>query len=108
MKRLSYILLAILLHNGISSQITWSDDIADIVYTNCSACHRDAGIAPFPLIDFDEDIAPNVNGILDAVGTGFMPPWIADTTYQHYIKERVLSSEEIQLIADWVANGAPQ
>ncbi|NND95532.1 MAG: T9SS type A sorting domain-containing protein [Flavobacteriales bacterium] len=108
MKHLPIILALLLNHFILDAQITWSDDIAEIVYANCTACHRDAGIAPFPLIDFEADIAPNVNAILDAVGTGYMPPWIADTTYQDYIKERVLTSEEIQLIADWVANGSPQ
>lgn len=90
------------------AQVTWANDVADIIYANCTACHRDAGIAPFPLVDFDDDVYPNVNGILDAVGTGYMPPWTADTTYQEYIKERVLSIEEIQTIADWVANGSPE
>lgn len=108
MRSLSILVLILSISPVLQAQVTWSDDVAEIIYTNCTACHRDAGIAPFPLIDFDEDIAPNVNAILDAVGTGYMPPWIADTTYQDYIKERVLSSEEIQIIADWVANGSPE
>jgi len=82
--------------------------VAEIIYTNCSSCHRDAGIAPFPLIDYDEDVLPNVNAILDAVGTGYMPPWTADTTYQDYAKERTLSYDEIQTIVEWVGNGSPQ
>ena len=36
-----------------------------------------------------------------------MPPWPADPSYSRFIGERVLETEEIQMIKTWVANGSP-
>ena len=36
-----------------------------------------------------------------------MPPWPADPSYSHFIGERVLGDDEIQMIKRWVENGAP-
>ncbi|NNC83711.1 MAG: T9SS type A sorting domain-containing protein [Flavobacteriales bacterium] len=109
MKHFAILCLFVLtVSSDLPAQVTWADDVAEIVYANCATCHRDAGIAPFPLIDYTEDVAPNVNAILEAVGTGYMPPWTADSDYQDYLGERLLSSEEVQTIVDWVANGSPE
>jgi hypothetical protein len=35
-----------------------------------------------------------------------MPPWMPDPTYRRYAHESRLSDEEIQLISEWVDNGA--
>jgi hypothetical protein len=37
-----------------------------------------------------------------------MPPWPADPSYSHFIGERTLTPEEIELIKTWVDNGAPK
>ena len=37
-----------------SKSITFSDDIAPILYDNCAACHHDGGIAPFSLITYND------------------------------------------------------
>jgi hypothetical protein len=91
----------------VHAQVTWSEDVAEVLYENCTACHNANGIAPFPLIEYSE-AQINANSILDAVGTGYMPPWPADTTYQDYAHERVLSAEEIQTIVDWVTSGSAE
>ena len=33
--------------------------------------------------------------------------WPADSSYSHFLNERVLTDEEIQLISSWVDNGSP-
>lgn len=38
----------------------------------------------------------------------YMPPWKANPEYSSFIGENYLSDEEIQLIYDWVAGGAPE
>lgn len=89
------------------AQASWSADIAPILYENCTSCHRDNGIAPFSLMSYDE--AFNVaSAVLGATQSGYMPPWPPDSTYQNYTHERVLTQNEIDLIADWVNNGMPQ
>ncbi|MES2566125.1 MAG: hypothetical protein V4565_04630 [Bacteroidota bacterium] len=37
-----------------------------------------------------------------------MPPWPADADYTHFVNERALTKEEIELIKVWVENGAPK
>ena len=85
----------------------FNNDIASIIYTNCTPCHHDGGMAPFPLVSYD-DISLYSSWIADVVTEGIMPPWPPDTTYQHFVNERTLSAADIQAIVDWVNIGAPQ
>jgi len=85
----------------------WSTTIASIVYTNCSSCHHTGGIAPFPLMGY-QDAVDNAISIQDAVVNRHMPPWPADPAYRHFAYEAVLDSLEIAAINDWVNNGTPQ
>ncbi|HTL81566.1 MAG TPA: T9SS type A sorting domain-containing protein [Bacteroidia bacterium] len=85
----------------------WATDVAPILYANCTKCHNPNGIAPFPLITYN-DAANNAAAMATAVGAGVMPPWPPDTTYMHYCGERKLSQAQIQTIVDWTANGMQQ
>ena len=85
----------------------FSEDIAAILFENCSSCHHSGGIGPFPLMSYQDAYAQRY-AILNAVSKGIMPPWPPDTAFQRYSHERVLSSAEIRSIVDWVGNGAPQ
>ena len=37
-----------------------------------------------------------------------MPPWPADISYSHFVGEKTLTDQEIDLIKLWVENGTPQ
>lgn len=91
----------------VKSQITWSDDVAEIVYANCAFCHNPTGIAPFSLVNYQDAFNYRL-AISPAVANGDMPPWTADTTYQRYAHERLLSSTEKTKMLDWIAQGAPE
>lgn len=86
---------------------TYSEDIANILNKNCVTCHRDGGIAPFPLTTYQE-VYPKRMLIEYDVTNGIMPPWPADTTYVRYAHERVLTLDEITKIQQWVQAGGPQ
>lgn len=90
-----------------SKSITFSDDIAPILYDNCAACHHDGGIAPFSLITYN-DAFNNRTMIQYMTENGYMPPWPPDTNYSRFSHERTLSANEISMIQSWVAAGAPQ
>ncbi len=82
-------------------------DIAPIIYKNCTPCHRAGESGPFELITY-ADVKKNANKIKFVTQTGYMPPWPADINYSHFIGERKLTPEEIELIKIWVNNGAPK
>jgi hypothetical protein len=102
---LSWILLLANLAYGQSTP-TWSENVAGIIYQNCSGCHHAGGIAPFPLMGY-ADAQGSSAGIFFSVTNDLMPPWPADTTYQRYAHERVLSVSEKQQILDWLNGGMP-
>jgi hypothetical protein len=88
----------------ISDTITYSEHIAPIIYKNCSSCHRTGEAGPFDLLTYSDAFsrAPLIKFVTQ---TRYMPPWPADTKYSHFIDEKVLSDEEIELIAMWVDGG---
>jgi hypothetical protein len=88
------------------SNPTFSKDIAPLIHKNCSPCHHDQGPAPFPLLTY-EQIAKRAKMIAFVTKTKYMPPWPADANYSHFINERKLSDNEIQLLQDWFENNCP-
>ncbi|MBL7718307.1 MAG: hypothetical protein JNL72_05670, partial [Flavipsychrobacter sp.] len=83
----------------------WSTDIAPILYDNCASCHRMGGIAPFPLINYNEALAFS-QSIKHSVQDKHMPPWPPDINYSRLAHERVLTQQEIDMIVSWVDSGA--
>jgi hypothetical protein len=83
------------------------EDIAPIIYKNCTPCHRAGESGPIEFMTYD-DVKKNVNKIKFVTQSGYMPPWPADDSYTHFIGERKLSKEELQLIKVWAENGAPK
>ena len=84
----------------------FSQDIAPIIFKNCSPCHRPGEIGPFSLLTF-EDVSKHAKDIARVTQARYMPPWPADPSYSHFIGERILSDRDIQTIQRWVADGAP-
>lgn len=84
--------------------ITWSKDIAPIIYKNCTSCHRPGESGPFNLLNYN-DAVKKAALIKFVTQTGYMPPWPADANYTHFIGERVLNKEEIAMIKIWVDGG---
>ena len=85
---------------------TWSSNIAKTIYTHCTSCHRDGGIAPFSLMKYEEVVSKK-NSVLQAITSRSMPPYPADTKFRSYSHQRVLSDDEINDIIAWVSNDAP-
>ncbi len=83
---------------------TWSNDVASIIYNNCSTCHRDGGIGPFTLMSYDDAVF-NSGGIKSQVQSKLMPPWKPDPNYTHFKDERILTQDQIDLLSAWVDGG---
>jgi hypothetical protein len=85
---------------------TFAEDIAPIIFRNCSPCHRPGEAGPFPLLSYD-DVKKKARTIAAVTQARYMPPWPADPSYSHFLRERVLTEQQIALIKNWVANGEP-
>jgi mono/diheme cytochrome c family protein len=85
---------------------TFNRDIAPILYKQCATCHRPGEVAPFPLLTYQDAVrhAPTIAKVTQA---GYMPPWKAEPG-PHFRNERRLTAEQIALIGDWAAHGAPE
>ncbi len=108
MKKTLPVFLLFLFSAELSSQTpTWSEDVACIVYSHCSSCHNSNGIAPFPLISYNDAFTHRFN-ISASVTDKAMPPYLPNTSFQHYADENILTTQEINTIAEWVNGGAPE
>ncbi len=84
----------------------WAQDIAPILYSNCTKCHHSGGLAPFALMTYNDAFAVQA-GLQDAVVNKRMPPWPPDPSYVLHAHPKLLTQAEITSIDDWVNNGAP-
>ena len=82
-------------------------DIVPILEDHCQECHRKGEIGPMPLTTYRE-VRPWAKAIRDAVTARKMPPWFADPHYGKFANNRSLSHAEIDRLAAWLANGAPE
>ena len=98
-----------------AAPVTFNQQIAPIVYKNCSPCHRPGEAAPFPLLSYD-DAKQHAAQIAAVTKRRYMPPWLPEPGHGEFAEERRLSDAEIQLIQEWVEaralpgtpRGAPQ
>jgi hypothetical protein len=91
------------------SHVTFNRDVLPIVQKHCQECHRPNQIAPMSFLSYQET-RPWAKAMKAAVLTKKMPPWFADPNYGHFSEEslRRLSPAEIETIAAWADNGAPE
>jgi len=90
-----------------AQEVTFSEHIAPIIYNNCTSCHREGEIAPMSLANYEE-IKPWATMIQYVTSIKYMPPWKPDPAYTHFVGERGLTDEEIDLLKQWAEAGAPQ
>ncbi|HUR46661.1 MAG TPA: hypothetical protein VMZ27_12355 [Candidatus Saccharimonadales bacterium] len=90
-----------------STQVTFNNQIAPIIYHNCSGCHRPGEAAPFPLLSYD-DVQKKGKTIAKAVVSHAMPPWKAEPASFPYRDERRLAEREVSLLESWVKEGMPE
>jgi len=85
---------------------TWTDQIAPIIYDNCTSCHRPGEIGPFSLMTYEE--AASWSSMIAYVAEErIMPPWKPDPTYSNFVGEKHLTQEQIDHLSAWAAAGAP-
>ena len=100
------ILLGPLSEAARSKEITYTKDIAPILWKNCAGCHRPGEVGPFSLLTY-EDASKRADFLVEITASRRMPPWKPEPGIVKFMDERRLSDDEISLISQWAANGAP-
>jgi hypothetical protein len=87
-----------------AAPVTFSREIAPLVYKNCTTCHRSGEAAPFPLISYG-DAKKHARQIADVTARHIMPPWRAEPGHGDFIGEHRLDDSQIALFKKWVDQG---
>ncbi len=101
-------------HTRITTDITWSGEIRDLLRRHCMRCHSPGGVAPeyADFTTYGTDSKPGARAwataIEEEIMTGRMPPWTADERYGRFSNARTLTKKEVDMIVAWVQGGAPQ
>jgi mono/diheme cytochrome c family protein/peroxiredoxin len=90
---------------------TFAEQIAPLVFNNCTSCHRPGEAAPFSLLSYN-DVRKHSRTMLRVMQRRYMPPWQPEPGYGEFQHERRLSDDQIALFRRWVeagmAEGDPQ
>ncbi len=100
--------VALIARKNEAAAVTFTKDVAPIIFNKCANCHRPGEAAPMSLTSYAE-VRPWSKAIREAVVERTMPPWFADpqTSTLHFANDRRLSEKEIATITAWVDAGAP-
>ena len=90
-----------------TGSLTFSKDIAPIVFQNCAVCHHAGGSGPFPLVGYD-DVKKRARQIVDVTHARTMPPWLPDPKVVPLLGERRLSAQQLGLLKQWADEGAKE
>ena len=111
MRDLAGALLLVVLTAGVcpaqTPTVTYSEQIAPIIYNNCTGCHRPGQIAPIPLMSYSDVVRHSVS-IAAVTQDHSMPPWKPQPGWAAYRGQRGLTPDQIAMIQQWVYSGAPQ
>jgi hypothetical protein len=86
-----------------NAPVTFSEDVAPIIFNECATCHRAGEAAPFPLTSYAE-VRPVGRRIGEVVTQRVMPPWKPSSDYK-FAHERRLTDPQIETIRQWVIDG---
>ena len=88
-------------------EITYNSDVAKIINENCVVCHREGGVGPMQLENYDQ-VRPWAPLISFRVESREMPPYAYDQHIgiQDLEGDWRLEQEEIDTIVAWVARCA--
>jgi hypothetical protein len=84
--------------------LTFSKDVAPIVFEHCAGCHRPGQSAPFALLNYAE-VSKHRKDVAEVTARRYMPPWLPEPGCGDFVGARLLSADQIGMIQQWVAEG---
>src|SRR5712692_1363487 len=88
-----------------SRPVTFSKDIAPIVFEHCASCHRPGQLAPFSLITYAE-VRNRAARIANVTAAREMPPWLPESGYAEFSNARRLRTDQLEILQAWATGGA--
>jgi Flp pilus assembly protein TadD len=90
-----------------TAPVTWRQQIAPLVYKNCTSCHHIGGSGPFALMTYQD--AKRWGSLMKKVtASRYMPPWLPEPGHGSFEGERRLADKDILLVKAWVEAGMPE
>ena len=83
---------------------TFTEDIAPIIYNNCTECHRNGQAAPFTLQTYS-DVKKRARLITKVTEDRYMPPWHPVEGHGKFVDERRLTGDELATLKNWYKSG---
>lgn len=90
-----------------TSRITFTRDIAPIVFHSCAPCHHAGEAGPFPLLSYG-DLKSHARQIADVTQRRLMPPWLPSPDGLPLADDSHLSVHQIAVFQQWVQDGTPE
>lgn len=87
--------------------LTFSKDVALIVFANCAECHRPGEVAPFSLLTY-RDVQKRAKLIQKLTSDRQMPPWKAAPGHGDFLGARRLTADQIGVLKQWADEGAAE
>ncbi len=87
--------------------VTFSKDIAPIMYANCAVCHHAGGSAPFSLLTYAE-VKKRAAQIVEVTKSRYMPPWSPEPGHEEFVGARRLTEPQLTTLRQWAAQGMPE
>jgi hypothetical protein len=85
--------------------LTFTKDIAPLVFKHCAECHRAGEVAPFSLLQYS-DVKKRAKQIVEITADRTMPPWQSVSAPDEFIGQRGLHDNQIAILARWLKEGA--
>ena len=87
--------------------VTFTRDVAPILFSQCASCHHPDGPAPFTLITY-ADARRRAAQIAAVTARRAMPPWKPEPAPATFLDARRLTDDQIRTLAQWVRDGTPE
>ena len=87
--------------------VTFNRDVAPILFSRCTSCHRPGEIGPFSHQTY-RDARQRMTLIADTTKRRVMPPWKPEAPHGQYVDDRSLTDAQIQTLQDWAAQGGAE
>lgn len=86
--------------------VTFTKDVAPILFAHCAECHRAGEVAPFSLLTY-ADAQKRARQLAVVTEKRTMPPWKADS-HGEFQNERRLAPGQIETLRRWADADAPE